>query len=901
MKNKYIFIAIVWLSYSFSLLGNDLNSYLSISIYNESQIALEGANITMENKLTGESYGSSSDNEGMSYFRKIEKGRYDISIKFIGYYDYKDSIIIDSDQHTKNIIMKIKSIPIAELEIISELEKREIAGTINYIDADMLTLIKPMGTQEILERIPGINGFSDDGIGNSRINIGIRGINPRRSSRVLILEDGIPIQPAIYVYPNMYYNPPSERIHKVEVIKGSGAILYGPQTMGGVVNYLTKKPNTNSKPAIKITAGNNDYISTFIETGTISKIKYNPEMQLLYKRGNGFRENNDFYQINGTFKLNYNKNKNENYYFKSNINKENTNATYTGLTLYSFENNPNFNPKEHDNFDILRVSTDLIHTKEINENITVKTSSFLSYFDRKWWRENDVFINADSLDSYQDNNTIITEDYDAPYNDLNINIVRYGDNQYSFGILRRFFVAGVEKKYILKNLFLKLENTIEVGGRFYFERFIDDKKKGYEPDSRDGLYYIPAEDFIDGDDGTKGVYDEGEEFTDCNEDHTICEGDENWDSSMGNDTWDDVNRVGQSQHYESTAFSGFLSQEIILNPDSKNKFIINPGVRLEIFEQEKIDRLNGSTYQDKTTFVLLPGFGFNKQINNFNIFGGIHRGFTPPSSGAMKIVNFGEDVDSEGLDLKAEKSWNKELGFRYKSLLIDSEVALFHLNIEDMVAAGRMVDFKNLGKVETMGLEFYSSLYLSNINHFLPDFSLSYTNLKTEVIDGIITSSVNNEEIDITGNELPYAPNHTYTAGLSFNFIKKIKARLDYKYVGSVYTDFQNLEDDDENYFTYDEVLDDIEAENGLTQNVFVYEYRLGIVGPIPSYNIINISADYQFNEKLSFNLSIKNLQDKIYIGSRLHSHPGEPEANRSSGIIPGPRRQINFGMQYTF
>ena len=99
----------------------------------------------------------------------------------------------------------------------------------------------------------------------------------------------------------------------------------------------------------------------------------------------------------------------------------------------------------------------------------------------------------------------------------------------------------------------------------------------------------------------------------------------------------------------------------------------------------------------------------------------------------------------------------------------------------------------------------------------------------------------------------------------------------------------------------YDEVLDDIEAGNGLTQNVFVYEYRLGIVGPIPSYNIINISADYQFNEKLSFNLSIKNLQDKIYIGSRLHSHPGEPEANRSSGIIPGPRRQINFGMQYTF
>ena len=91
----------------------------------------------------------------------------------------------------------------------------------------------------MLEYVPGINGFADDGIGNSRISIGIRGLNPRRSSRVLILEDGVPIQPALYVYPNMYYNPPADRIDQIEVIKGSGTILYGPQTMGGIINYFT--------------------------------------------------------------------------------------------------------------------------------------------------------------------------------------------------------------------------------------------------------------------------------------------------------------------------------------------------------------------------------------------------------------------------------------------------------------------------------------------------------------------------------------------------------------------------------------------------------------------------------------------------------------------------------------
>ena len=90
-------------------------------------------------------------------------------------------------------------ISMTELEIINNTYNKSIVGSATSISAQSLESMIPMGTQEILEYIPGINGFSDDGIGNSRINVGIRGINPRRSSRVLILEDGIPIQPALYV------------------------------------------------------------------------------------------------------------------------------------------------------------------------------------------------------------------------------------------------------------------------------------------------------------------------------------------------------------------------------------------------------------------------------------------------------------------------------------------------------------------------------------------------------------------------------------------------------------------------------------------------------------------------------------------------------------------------------
>ena len=69
--------------------------------------------------------------------------------------------------------------------------------------------------------------------------------------------------------------------------------------------------------------------------------------------------------------------------------------------------------------------------------------------------------------------------------------------------------------------------------------------------------------------------------------------------------------MGQSHHYETTTLSAFYSEKI-----ETSNFQFRPGVRFEIFEQERVDRLNGSTYQDKSIGVLLPGFGLNTIIWN---------------------------------------------------------------------------------------------------------------------------------------------------------------------------------------------------------------------------------------------------------------------------------------------
>ena len=96
---------------------------------------------------------------------------------------------------------------------------------------------------------------------------------------------------------------------------------------------------------------------------------------------------------------------------------------------------------------------------------------------------------------------------------------------------------------------------------------------------------------------------------------------------------------------------------------------------------------------------------------------------------------------------------------------------------------------------------------------------------------------------------------------------------MDVKYVSEVYTDFENIKRTD----------------------------NIGIQGPVPEYAILNLSTNYKFNEKTHLYLSGKNITDESYIGSRLHSNPGQKEAGLSSGIIIGPRRQINIGLEYNF
>ncbi len=119
---------------------------------------------------------------------------------------------------------------------------RETPGSVQFLDAAQLEQHANTDVNRVLRQVPGLNLVEEEGFGN-RPNIGIRGSGTDRNSKIAVLEDGVPIAPAPYSAPSAYYFPRTLRMSGIEVSKGPAAIQYGPQTVAGALGlYSTPIP-----------------------------------------------------------------------------------------------------------------------------------------------------------------------------------------------------------------------------------------------------------------------------------------------------------------------------------------------------------------------------------------------------------------------------------------------------------------------------------------------------------------------------------------------------------------------------------------------------------------------------------------------------------------------------------
>lgn len=165
---------------------------------------------------------------------------------------------------------------------------RRLPGSGTLVTEREIQRAEPYDVAEMLRRVPGVQARQDFGAG-MRLDISIRGLEAGRSRRVLILEDGVPQGNNPYGEPDLYAQPAIERMRGMEVVKGSGSILFGPQTTGGVINFLTKIPPPHRRTLVDVEGGDRNYVRGIASYGdTFGSARY--ITQASYKQGSGIRE-----------------------------------------------------------------------------------------------------------------------------------------------------------------------------------------------------------------------------------------------------------------------------------------------------------------------------------------------------------------------------------------------------------------------------------------------------------------------------------------------------------------------------------------------------------------------------------------------------------------------------------
>lgn len=130
-------------------------------------------------------------------------------------------------------------------------------------------------TRQIYAKVPGISIWENEGSG-IQPGIGARGLSPNRNWEFNTRMNGYDISSDVFGYPEVYFNPPMESLEKIEIVRGAGALQYGPQ-FGGMVNYVTKKAETNQplKVETKNTAGSYNTLNSFTAvSGSVGNFSY---------------------------------------------------------------------------------------------------------------------------------------------------------------------------------------------------------------------------------------------------------------------------------------------------------------------------------------------------------------------------------------------------------------------------------------------------------------------------------------------------------------------------------------------------------------------------------------------------------------------------------------------------
>lgn len=622
----------------------------------------------------------------------------------------------DSIQKLDEVIIKANTI------LGNKFVAQNRTGASYFLSAEELGDFGYIDINRALKAVPGVNFYEEDGFG-LRPNISLRGTSPERSSKITLMEDGVLIAPAPYSSPAAYYFPSVARMEAIEILKGSSQVQYGPFTTGGVINLVsTAIPDEKLAARFQNSYGSFNSSQLYTSVGQSSKnVGY--VLEYLALNSDGFKKlnNSDNTGFNTSdlmgkirFQTNPEANTPQSLEIKYHFYDELSNETYLGITEQDFNSTPftRYAASQEDVMDAEQNQWMLTHTLNLSDRFKIVTNAYDNTFSRNWYKLSGVIVDGEKkgLD------TVLSE----PLEYSNHLAVLKGTTNSEDDAL---FVKANNRVYSAKGIQTKIDyhwygssgafHDLEVGARYHYD---EEDRFQWE----DG-YRIQNFDMLLTSEGIRGVKG---------------------------------NRIASA-----SAFAAYA----IYKYKFKN-FTLTPGIRLESINLKREDygksdpnRTGGDlSVRENNIDVWIPGLGFNYTFSNkISIFGGIHKGFSPPGSSP------GE---------QAEESVNLELGSRFSRGRLSGELIGFLNNYSnllgsDLAATGGTgsLDQFNAGAARVSGVELLLNYNWAAESATLQfPFTLAYT-LTNPIFQSSFGSAEDIWGIVSSGDRIPYIPQHQWT------------------------------------------------------------------------------------------------------------------------------------------
>lgn len=329
-----------------------------------------------------------------------------------------------------------------------------IPGSANVLDLRTLEASRPFTANEAVRKLPGVNARDEEGFG-LRPNIGIRGLNPTRSTKLTLLEDGVPLAYAPYGDNASYYHPPIDRFERIELLKGAGQILFGPQTIGGIINYITPAPQVKLAGFASVSGGSRDFFDGKFRFGGHRMV-----LDYTRKQGDGARDNIHSKLNDVNFKTVAALSKSQALTLRANALTEDSQVGYSGLTEAEYRNfGARYNPFKNDNFEIRRYGASATHNLQLSASTLLTTNLYFSNFSRDWWRQSSTTTDTQG-------GAAGTAFRDARLAGLRVNPDTLNSAQ---GRLRDYTTWGIEPRVKLVHAAFGVAGELQAGVKAHFE------------------------------------------------------------------------------------------------------------------------------------------------------------------------------------------------------------------------------------------------------------------------------------------------------------------------------------------------------------------------------------------------------------------------------------------------